>query len=191
MKSPALGKEGSLIFVDLSNGKSRIGGTALAQVFKTLGNQTPDLEDPIIFRNAFNVIQSLIKGIHFISHRYICCLEYLNIFLFLENKILSGHDISDGGLITCVLEMCFAGISGIQVNVTHKSGWSIEILFAEEVGWVLEVDMKESIYVLELFRSHKVPAFVIGRSTGFGLKSEARYKFNIFHPLNKQNVLTS
>ena len=54
--------EGSIIFIDLSNGKSRIGGTALAQVFKQLGNETPDLENATLLKNAFNVTQSLIKG---------------------------------------------------------------------------------------------------------------------------------
>ena len=53
---------------------------------------------------------------------------------------MAGHDISDGGLITCLLEMCFAGISGINVNILHKTGSPIEILFTEEIGWILEID---------------------------------------------------
>lgn len=156
LKSPSMKEEGSLIFVDLSNGKSRIGGTALAQVFMQLGNEAADVENSIVFKNAFNVTQTLLK----------------------ENKILSGHDVSDGGLITCISEMSFGGISGIEVNVTHKSGSPIEILFAEEVGWVLEVGMTETKYVLEKFESLGVPAFVIGKSTGHGLNSKINVSVN-------------
>ncbi|XP_033209922.1 phosphoribosylformylglycinamidine synthase [Belonocnema kinseyi] len=163
LKCPSLKEEGSLIFIDLSNGKSRIGGTALAQVFKQLGNETPDLEDSTLLKHAFNITQNLIK----------------------EKKILSGHDVSDGGLITCLLEMSFAGISGIKVNVSHKSGSPVSILFAEEVGWVLEVSTNETQYVLKQFENLKVPAFLIGKSSGLGLTSQVNVS------VNDVNVLTS
>ena len=97
--------------------------------------------------------------------------------LFPEKKILSGHDVSDGGLITCLLEMSFAGISGIKVNISHKLGSPVSILFAEEVGWVLEVDNKDVQYVLEKFKTLEVPAFLIGKSTGFGLTSELSLQY--------------
>lgn len=89
---------------------------------------------------------------------------------------MAGHDVSDGGLITCLLEMSFAGISGIKVNVSHKSESPVSILFAEEVGWVLEVGTKETQYVLKQFENLKVPAFLIGKSSGLGLTSQVRLR---------------
>lgn len=90
----------------------------------------------------------------------------------LEEKILAGHDISDGGLITCLLEMCFAGISGINVNILHKTGSPIEILFTEEIGWILEIDQINHNYILNVFKQFNVPVYLIGQSEGFGLSSK-------------------
>ena len=101
------------------------------------------------------------------------CLFYFAI----DTKILSGHDVSDGGLITCILEMAFAGISGLNVDISHKSGSPVEILFAEEVGWVLEVRQNDVEQVLEVFKKHQAPvAHVIGKSVGFGVDSKASFK---------------
>ncbi|XP_050484898.1 phosphoribosylformylglycinamidine synthase [Bombus huntii] len=152
LKAPAAGKNGYILFLDLSNGKSRIGGTALAQVYKSLGNEVPDVQRVDMLKNAFKAIQQLIA----------------------EGKVLAGHDISDGGLITCLLEMCFAGISGMNVNISHKSGSPIEILFTEEVGWILEIDSINYNYVLEVFNQFDVPVYLIGRSEGFGLSSKIK-----------------
>ncbi|PBC28158.1 Phosphoribosylformylglycinamidine synthase [Apis cerana cerana] len=152
LKAPAIGKNGYILFVDLSNGKSRIGGTALAQVYKSLGNEVPDVQQIDILKNAFKAIQLLIA----------------------EEKILAGHDISDGGLITCLLEMCFAGISGINVNILHKTGSPIEILFTEEIGWILEIDQINHNYILNVFKQFNVPVYLIGQSEGFGLSSKIK-----------------
>lgn len=62
LKAPSAGKESLLLFVDLSGGKSRLGGTSLAQCYKQLGDTVPDLEDPAILVNAFNTTQALITG---------------------------------------------------------------------------------------------------------------------------------
>ncbi|XP_026296488.1 phosphoribosylformylglycinamidine synthase [Apis mellifera] len=152
LKAPAIGKNGYILFIDLSNGKNRIGGTALAQVYKSLGNEVPDVQQIDILKNAFKAIQLLIA----------------------EEKILAGHDISDGGLITCLLEMCFAGISGINVNILHKTGSPIEILFTEEIGWILEIDQINHNYILNVFKQFNVPVYLIGQSEGFGLSSKIK-----------------
>lgn len=68
--------------------------------------------------------------------------------------------------------MCFAGISGININISHKSGSPIEILFTEEVGWVLEVEEENHNYVLDVFKQFNIPIFTIGRSKGYGLSSK-------------------
>lgn len=92
----------------------------------------------------------------------------------LDGKLFAGHDVSDGGLITCLLEMSFAGISGIEVNINHKTGSPIDILFSEELGWVLEVYPSYLDHALRVFKLGNVPAYLIGRSKGLGLQSKVR-----------------
>ncbi|XP_034937148.1 phosphoribosylformylglycinamidine synthase [Chelonus insularis] len=154
LKYPSQGKKGALVFVDLSQGKSRIGGTALAQVFNQLGDSVPDVENAECIIRAFNVTQRLIYS----------------------GLILAGHDVSDGGLIVCLLEMAFAGLCGLQIDVKHKSCDPINILFAEEVGWVLEVNTDDLDHVLKMFENDKVPAFHVGSSEGLGMSSEIMIK---------------
>ncbi|XP_025425886.1 phosphoribosylformylglycinamidine synthase isoform X2 [Sipha flava] len=144
-------KEASyLIFVDLSGGQRRLGGSALAQCYGQIGDNAPDLDDPSLLKKGFKSIQKLIKS----------------------NKILSGHDLSDGGLITCILEMAFGGYCGVHMNLNKiKSVSSVnnmEILFAEECGWILEVDVK---YIEEVLLEIDVPTYIIGRTTTYGNKS--------------------
>lgn len=130
LKVPSSGKTGRLLFVDLSHGHSRLGGTAVAQVFGQLGKESPDLQNAADLVSAFNATQELIR----------------------DGAIQAGHDVSDGGLIVCLLEMCFAGISGIDVHVAHKQGRPVPILFAEEIGWVLEVLEGDVAHCLSVFK---------------------------------------
>ena len=78
--------------------------------------------------------------------------------------------------------MSFAGISGIQLDVNHKKGSPLEILFAEEVGWILEVQDENVECVLNKLKPN---AFVVGKSVDFGTKS----KINV--SVNNQLVLDS
>lgn len=105
----------SLLFIPLGGGKNRLGGSSLAHVHKQLGNESPDLDDPEILKNAFNAVQELIT----------------------EGHILSGHDRSDGGLITTLLEMAFAGDCGLDITMQGR-GSALEVLFSEELGLVFE-----------------------------------------------------
>jgi len=97
-----------------------------------------------------------------------------------DQKLLSGHDISDGGLITCLLEMAFGGYCGFHVDlntIKHTSYVNnIEILFAEECGWVLEIDAK---YIDEVLLEISVPAYIIGRTSTYGNKSRVKLYYNI------------
>ena len=84
-----------LIYIDLGEGKNRLGGSALAQCYGQIGDESPDVENPQLIKDAFNAIQNFIdKGL-----------------------ILSGHDRSDGGLIVTLLEMAFGGNCGIDVDI--------------------------------------------------------------------------
>jgi len=78
-----------------------------------------------------------------------------------------------------VLEMAFGGHCGIQVDIAHRNSKdSIEVLFSEEVGWVLEIDSANIQKVLSEFKKSKVPVFPIGVSTGFGPSSKIEVSVN-------------
>ena len=111
--------ETSLLLLDLGRGKNRIAGSALSQVYRQLGDEVPDLDDPEDLVNFFGFIQACRK----------------------ETELLAYHDRSDGGLFVSIAEMCFAAHSGIDLqleNVTSKSS-VIDFLFNEELGAVIQV----------------------------------------------------
>lgn len=144
--TPDLKKAGGsrLVFVDLSGGKRRLGGSALAQVYGQIGDESPDLDDPQQFIRCFNTTQSLIR----------------------QNVILAGHDVSDGGLITCLLEMAFAGNVGMTVDIPSPTlpSDTLPTLFAEELGLVLEIPENSVSNVIAAYSAAKVPVFVIGQT---------------------------
>lgn len=156
LKAPSMGKSATLLFVDLSHDCNRLGGSALAQCYKQLGNDVPDVNNVEDLKNAFNATQELIR----------------------DGAILSGHDVSDGGLITCLLEMCFSGMSGIEAHISHRSGKAIPILFSEEIGWVLEVLDSDVKHCLAVFEKHHAPVYKIGKSVGFGMQSRIAITVN-------------
>lgn len=142
LKMPGRGR---LLFIDLGKGKNRLGGSALAQVFGQIGNECPDIEDVGLLARAFKAVQELVS----------------------RRLILSGHDRSDGGLITTLLEMAFAGNCGIEVNILAedmKSSDPIEILFSEEAGLVMEYSPEHEEAVFSVLHRFGVPYIVIGRA---------------------------
>ena len=126
----------TLLFVDLSDRHTRLGGSALAQTFKQLGNECPDCNTALLKR-AFRKTQSLLR----------------------ERVLLAGHDRSDGGLITTVLEMCFGGDCGCVMDVTAAS--VLDYLFNEELGLVVEVDNEKVEAVMKAYAEADVPVSVI------------------------------
>jgi phosphoribosylformylglycinamidine synthase len=143
LKAPGRGK---LLFIDLSGGRKRLGGSALAQVFGQAGNESPDIDDPELLRRAFKAVQKLVR----------------------KRLVLSGHDRSDGGLITTLLEMAFAGNCGIEVNlpseITQGKG-PIAVLFSEEAGLVIEYLPENESAILQVLNKADVPNWVIGQSS--------------------------
>jgi len=124
-----------LLHIDLAKGKHRLGGTAIAQCFKQIGDECPDVEDPELLRRAFEAIQELIE----------------------RDLILSGHDVSDGGLITTLLEMAFSGNCGFSIS----SDRSVVEWFAEEVGLVIECPW-EAKEVFDTFKKYEIPFEYLG-----------------------------
>ena len=116
---PVLQRDGgSIYYINLSQDEFKLGGSSFAQTLNTIGKEVPTIKDAAFFKRAFNTVQELI----------------------LENNILAGHDIGSGGLITTLLEMCFA-----DVNLGAKIDFSafdekdlIKILFSENIGIVIQ-----------------------------------------------------
>ncbi|UCG87668.1 MAG: phosphoribosylformylglycinamidine synthase, partial [Gemmatimonadota bacterium] len=135
---------GRLVYIDLGGGRCRLGGSALAHVFGQVGDQSPDVVDAGLLKRAFNAVQDLIA----------------------QGLVTAGHDRSDGGLITTLLEMAFAGNCGIEVDLDCGDRSAIELLFSEELGLVLEVAAADEMRVLEALRSVRVPCATIGEASG-------------------------
>jgi len=111
--------------VDFSFDTLKLGGSAFAQSLNKIGEEVPTAKNPEYFRDAFLAIQTLIEN----------------------NLILAGHDISAGGLITTLLEMCFANTEGgMEVNLDKvKEKDIIKILFAENPGVIIQVKNKPEV----------------------------------------------
>jgi len=141
--SPDIKFPGSvLLFIDLAGGRNRLGGSALAQVHNQVGDESPDVEDSNLLKNGFRVVQELIaKGL-----------------------ITAGHDRSDGGLITTLLEMAFSGNCGLQLSI-EGSDTVFEALFSEELGFVIECSKENQKSVEDIFAGVKVPSIELGRTT--------------------------
>jgi phosphoribosylformylglycinamidine synthase len=121
-----------------------MGGSALAQVYSQLGDESPDVEDAAYFRAALEAVQRLVH----------------------EGLALAGHDVSDGGLIVTLLEMAFSGDCGIDVDVPPAPGASaIEALFAEEAGLVFEYAEDHEARVRAVFEAAGVGMSTIGQTT--------------------------
>ncbi|XP_061593812.1 phosphoribosylformylglycinamidine synthase [Cololabis saira] len=138
--------KGVLLWVPLSPGNHRLGGSALSQCYSQLGDCSPDLDQPQLLTSCFNTTQKL-----------------------MQDRLLSaGHDISDGGLISCLLEMAFAGNRGIDVELPSQGAGVMDLLFSEELGLVLEVSQLDLEAVCQRYSDAGVQCLQIGRTCGFG-----------------------
>ena len=116
---PVLQRDGgSIYYINLSQDDYKLGGSSFAQVLNKIGTETPTIKDAAFFKKAFNTIQELI----------------------LENNILAGHDIGSGGLITTLLEMCFADVNlGAKIDFSvFEEKDIIKYLFSENIGIVFQ-----------------------------------------------------
>jgi phosphoribosylformylglycinamidine synthase len=148
LKLPGNGK---IFYVDLGGGRNRLGGSSLAHVFEQVGAEAPDMENSALLKGAFETVQGLIE----------------------EGVLTAGHDRSDGGLATTLLEMAFAGNCGLEVELKGQAAGDdplhpmapLPLLFSEELGLVFEAPAEEEDQVLEAFWAVGVPCVVIGSTT--------------------------
>jgi phosphoribosylformylglycinamidine synthase len=129
-----------LIYIDMGGDDFALGGSSFAQHLNKLGTSAPTVRDPEYFVKAFNLIQSLIEG------------EF----------ILAGHDVSAGGLVTTLLEMCFSNTEGgAEINITGMPGETIPVLFSEKPAVVIQVSDHHRISAL--LEKEGIIHHVIGR----------------------------
>ena len=132
-----------LLIVDLGNGRNRLGGSALAQVYGQLGNVAPDVDDPAALAAFFAAVQSL----------------------HAQHKLLAYHDRSDGGLFATLVEMAVAGRCGLAIAVDELPGSAVEALFNEELGAVLQVRTTDRHDVVAVFEAAGLRCVCVGEPT--------------------------
>ena len=153
----------TLYHIDFSFDDLHLGGSAFAQSRGFVGSDVPTVKNPEYFRAAFDAVQQLVS----------------------KGLILAGHDVSAGGLITCLLEMCFANTEGgLEINADKfKSADLVKILFAENPGVVVQVRNKDKKAFKELLDDAGVAYVKIGQPTDerhiLVTKDEQVYQFGI------------
>jgi len=119
-----------LFLIDLGKGRNRLGGSALAQVFKQAGHHPPDVDDANTLKAFFEVVQGLNR----------------------KGLLLAYHDRSDGGLFAAACEMAFAGHCGLDLRLDDLGGDALAALFNEELGALVQVRHADADEVLQWLR---------------------------------------
>ncbi|KFE31123.1 phosphoribosylformylglycinamidine synthase [Vibrio mimicus] len=134
--------DSSLVLIDLGNGQNRLGATALAQVYKQLGDKPADVDNAVQLKGFFDALQTLVRN----------------------DKLVAYHDKGDGGLLVTLAEMAFAGHCGIKANIDSLGDDTLAALFNEELGAVVQVKNDELNSVLATLAAHglEVCSHVIG-----------------------------
>ena len=135
----------TLYHIDFSFDALKLGGSAFAQSLGKVGDEVPCVQDAEYFRDAFLAVQELVK----------------------KGLILAGHDISAGGLITTLLEMCFANVEGgLDINLDKmKENDMVKILFAENPGIVIQIADKHKEEVKKILEDAGIGFIKLGKPT--------------------------
>ncbi|MFB9052990.1 phosphoribosylformylglycinamidine synthase [Formosa undariae] len=135
---------GNIYYINMSQDDFKLGGSSFFQALNAIGNDTPDVKDSSFVKNAFNAIQNLIKA----------------------DKIEAGHDVASGGLITTLLELCFADVNlGADFDLTSLNEEdSLKILFSENAGLVFQADASVETILAE----NNIEVFKIGTANASG-----------------------
>lgn len=129
-----------LLLIDLGNGKNRLGGSILTQVYNQMGDQPADLDSAEQLKGFFNAMQASLAA----------------------NDLLAYHDRSDGGLFATLAEMAFAGHTGVSVNIDGLGADPLAVLFNEEAGAVIQVERAKSAAVQARFAAAGLSLKLIG-----------------------------
>ena len=159
-----------IIYISLTDAPLALGGSSFAQITGKMGDIVPDITDAAYFAKAFDVVQDLIG----------------------KEMIVAGHDVSSGGLVTTLLEMCFANREGgMEVDLTEiareygSESDIVRVLFAENPALLLQVREKDSVAVHETFGKAGIRAHTIGKPIPKRMMrvfyDSEKYKFDIDH----------
>jgi phosphoribosylformylglycinamidine synthase len=134
--------KGDIYYINISQDDFKLGGSSFAQILNRIGNETPNVKDASYVKTVFNTIQDLIRN----------------------EKIVAGHDVASGGLITTLLEMCFANVNlGAELDISaFNEKDSFKILFAENAGIVFQASDNSIETVL---KDANIEFFNIGKVT--------------------------
>ncbi|KAJ7765081.1 CobB/CobQ-like glutamine amidotransferase domain-containing protein [Mycena maculata] len=151
-----------LVLFDIGGGKARLGGSAMAQVFKEIGDEAPDVDDPTLLKAFFQGAQAVRSAE--------------------PGLILAYHDRSDGGLFTTIAEMCFAGHVGVRLSLDSLPGTqdAISALFNEELGAVVQIRKAQLAQLMDIFVMVGFPASFIHVVGGVN-QSAVDQAFTIVH----------
>ncbi|WON78954.1 phosphoribosylformylglycinamidine synthase [Serratia sp. UGAL515B_01] len=122
----------ALMLIDLGNGHNALGATALAQVYRQLGDTPADVRNVGQLADFFNAMQQLVA----------------------DGALLAYHDRSDGGLLVTLAEMAFAGHCGVDIDIQALGQDSLAALFNEELGAVIQVPIAQLEAVTQVFALH-------------------------------------
>ena len=154
-----INNDSQLLFVRL-NDKKRLAGSIFSEVTKSDFSDTPDIDDMSLFKKMFVSIQDLIS----------------------KKMVLALHDISDGGLIISLLEMAFTKKVGLEILIDSLDERNLnENLFAEEIGFVIQVQDKNIDKVIKSLSSNNILVDCIGKvsgSDGFSISNSNKELFN-------------
>ncbi len=143
--TPQLSADGGhIFFIDLAQGKQRMGRSALAQAHTINDGAVPDLENAALLVRFFAAIQDAAK----------------------QGGILAYHDRSDGGIFACICEMCFAARLGVDIDIAALGDNDLSILFNEELGAVVQATSRGEEALIQCFSRYAVPLQFIGRCNG-------------------------
>ena len=133
----------SLYHIDFSFDEQRLGGSAFAQSLGKVGDDVPTVKNPEYFRDAFNTVQELIK----------------------KDLVMAGHDISAGGMITTLLEMCFANTKGgMDIDLKEIGGDDmVKILMAENPGVIVQIADKNAEEFKTIMDNNSISYAMIGK----------------------------
>ena len=133
---------GEIYYINLSNDKHKLGGSSFAQILGKVGQETPTIQNSNLIINIFNTIQNLIR----------------------KDMIIAGHDVGSGGLITTILEMCFAENNlgaNIDFSLINEKD-SIKLLFSENPAIVIQAKDKS---IEKVFKDKGINYYKIGNVT--------------------------
>ncbi len=124
--------DNALLLIDLGEGHNALGATALAQVYRQLGDKTADVRDPAKLKSFYDATQALVA----------------------QRKLLAYHDRSDGGLLVTLAEMAFTGHCGVEVDIATLGNDRLAALFNEELGAVIQVAASDRAAVEQILKTH-------------------------------------